>query len=578
MNVIGIDFGCRENKIGFFEQSQLQLFINEFGNYSTPSFICFQSDGDHFFGKQAQLMASKFPKDTIFDTKRMLGRKYSDITKEEKERWPFTIKDGGNDNIVIITESFGEHDPIEVTGLIIKDLLQIASDFEKETDNVVITIPGYFDEAQTNAMKIAATKYAGIKNLTLVNESIAAAIWYSFWLSQFKNIEDNRDIIMLDIGAETFNYCGLVIDQTSQIIDISIKRINADFNIGGVFFDDEIFNYVLPQFEDQTTLTEKIKRMILKSCEEAKIKLSSSEKSQVSCEIDDQVKNVPITREIFKGIILQIFKESTIVPKLRSLIGKANENNQEFDLLMIGSSAYSPVIQDVLSDLIGKKIQKPTNPEEFIVKGACLIAAKTYLSSQLIEWKNSAQKNGDSQKYKTFAYIEKIPKDLRIKKNNDIQNNEGNYGDISAPHQIKNPPPHPHQHQHQQPIQKQQQKQLLNAQYQMSPNDDNLQIFTENQNAQRQPSTTNQKQTYNQVQATNNYGQKAQQSSNTQKSRSFNESHQQSPKGSQKQKKIKTYTIKEDHDSSPSTESLIQPQNETNENNSDKPCCCCLLI
>ena len=140
MNVIGIDFGCRENKIGFFEQSQLQLFINEFGNYSTPSFICFQSDGDHFFGKQAQLMASKFPKDTIFDTKRMLGRKYSDITKEEKERWPFTIKDGGNDNIVIITESFGEHDPIEVTGLIIKDLLQIASDFEKETDNVCYKI------------------------------------------------------------------------------------------------------------------------------------------------------------------------------------------------------------------------------------------------------------------------------------------------------------------------------------------------------------------------------------------------------------------------------------------------------
>ncbi|KAK8863908.1 Heat shock protein ssb1 [Tritrichomonas musculus] len=568
MNVIGIDFGSQENKIGFFEQTQLQLFTNEFGNYSTPSYICFQSDGNHFFGKQAQLMAVQYPKDTIFDTKRMLGRKFSDLKKEETDRWPFTIKDGGNDNIIIVTESYGEHDPIEITGLIIKDLLQIANEFEKETDKVVISIPGYFNKYQQHEMKIAATKYAGIKNLTLICEPVAATIWHSFWLSQFKNEEDDRDIILFDIGAESLNFCGLNVDQTNEIIDLNVMMIKANLNVGGIFLDQEIYNYVLPQFEQKANLTEKDKRKILRSCEEAKIKLSSSEKAQVSCEIDDQLLKVDINRQMFKQFAHNVLSKSTIIPEIRNLISKDNEDNKQFDILINGSLINSPVIQDVLSDLIGKKVTKPTNPEEFIVKGACIIAANIYLSSQLIDWKNIAQANGDTQKYKTFQYIERIPHNLDLQslyyKSSKNSTPESNNNNNNAQPQIPNAQPY-------QPRPKQQIPPRRSMQEQN--NQPNLSSQIELNKTNRASQSQNHQTENNQTKRTR----QASRPSNIQTSNHSHDPH----RGSQKQK-IRSYTKSENHESSPSNESLVKPDELNGDSNEADDGCCgkcrCLLI
>ncbi|XP_060526373.1 heat shock 70 kDa protein cognate 2 [Cylas formicarius] len=373
---IGIDLGTTYSCVGVWQHGKVEIIANDQGNRTTPSYVAF-NDTERLIGDAAKSQVAMNPKNTVFDAKRLIGRKFDDPKiQEDIKHWPFeVISDGGKPKIRV--EYKGEvkvFAPEEISSMVLTKMREIAETFlgGKVTD-AVITVPAYFNDSQRQATKDAGV-IAGVNVLRIINEPTAAALAYGL----DKNLKGEKNVLIFDLGGGTFDVSILSIDEGSLF---QVKSTAGDTHLGGEDFDNRLVNHFVEEFKrkfkkDLSTNTRALRRLRT-ACERAKRTLSSS--TEASLEIDALHDGVDfyskITRARFEELCMDMFR-STLQPVEKALNDAKLDKSAIHDVVLVGGSTRIPKIQKMLQDFFcGKTLNLSINPDEAVAYGAAVQAA-----------------------------------------------------------------------------------------------------------------------------------------------------------------------------------------------------------
>ena len=372
---IGIDLGTTYSCVGVWQNDRVEIIANDQGNRTTPSYVAF-TDTERIIGDGAKNQASQNPKNTVFDAKRLIGRKFSDKqTQSDMKFFPFSVVDK-DDKPYISVESRGEKReflPEEISSMVLVKMKEIAESYlgAKVTD-AVITVPAYFNDAQRAATRDAGS-IAGLNVLRIINEPTAASIAYGL----DKNTEQERHILIFDLGGGTFDVSILSIEEGVY----EVKSTAGDTHLGGEDFDTRLVNHFAQEFKrkhkQDMTDNARAMRRLRTACERAKRTLSSA--TQASIEIDSLYESIDfystITRARFEELCMDLFR-GTMDPVERALKDSRLSKNQIDEIVLVGGSTRIPKVQQLLSDFFnGKELAKNINPDEAVAYGAAVQAA-----------------------------------------------------------------------------------------------------------------------------------------------------------------------------------------------------------
>lgn len=374
-NMIGIDLGTTYSCVGVWQNDRVEIVANDQGHRITPSWVAFPKNGDaRLVGDAAKNQAPMNPENTIFDSKRMLGRRF-DECKEDIKNWPFkVINNKGNPAIQL--EIKGEKKmfaPEQISAMVLQKMKETAETFlgEPVTD-AVVTVPAYFNDAQRSATKNAGV-IAGINVARILNEPTAAAIAYGL------DKKKESKIVVFDLGGGTFDVSCLVVDDGV----FEVKAVNGDTHLGGQDFDQRMIDYIIKDIKSKTEVdvasNNKIRGKIRQECEKAKRYLSNN--LQATIEIDgikkgseDKEYVVTLSRAKFEEINMDLFKK-TIKPVELALKDAKWSIADVNDVVLVGGSTRIPKVQELLKDFFkGKELSKSINPDEAVAYGATLQA------------------------------------------------------------------------------------------------------------------------------------------------------------------------------------------------------------
>ncbi|KAE8573711.1 heat shock 70 kDa protein cognate 2 [Halyomorpha halys] len=373
---IGIDLGTTYSCVGVWQHGKVEIIANDQGNRTTPSYVAF-TDTERLIGDPAKNQVAMNPKNTVFDAKRLIGRKYDDPKIQgDIKHWPFTVvSDGGKPKIQV--EYKGEikkFAPEEVSSMVLTKMREIAETYlgGKVTD-AVVTVPAYFNDSQRQATKDAGA-IAGLNILRIINEPTAAALAYGL----DKNLKGEKNVLIFDLGGGTFDVSILSIDEGSLF---QVKSTAGDTHLGGEDFDNRLVNHFCEEFQrkfkkDMRGNTRAVRRLRT-ACERAKRTLSSS--TEASIEIDALHEGVDfyskITRARFEELCMDLFR-STLSPVERALNDAKMDKGTIHDVVLVGGSIRIPKIQKMLQDFFnGKALNLSINPDEAVAYGAAVQAA-----------------------------------------------------------------------------------------------------------------------------------------------------------------------------------------------------------
>jgi heat shock 70kDa protein 1/2/6/8 len=373
---IGIDLGTTYSCVGIWQNDRVEIIANEQGNRTTPSYVAF-TDSERLIGDAAKSQAAANPKNTVFDAKRLIGRKFNDSTvKSDMTHWPFTVKSGSGDKPQIEVEFKGERatfQPEEISAMVLTKLKQTAEMYlGGEVKDAVITVPAYFNDSQRQATKDAGI-IAGLNVLRIINEPTAAALAYG--LDKKKSGEQN--VIIFDCGGGTHDVSLITIDEGV----FEVKATAGDTHLGGEDFDSSMVDWCVQEFERKNrgvTVKDNARalRRLRTACERAKRTLSTS--TQASIEIDALADgndfNIVITRAKFESLCDAAFRR-TIAP-LEQVIRDAKMSKEQIhEIVMVGGSTRIPKIRDLVSSFFnGKKLNDSVHPDEAVAYGAAIQA------------------------------------------------------------------------------------------------------------------------------------------------------------------------------------------------------------
>ncbi|VFQ89035.1 unnamed protein product [Cuscuta campestris] len=360
---IGIDLGTTYSCVGVWQpqHDRVEIIPNDLGNRTTPSWVAF-TDSERRIGESAQYQAAVNPSNTIFDVKRLIGRKFSDVTvQNDLKLWPFKViagpdggSGGGKKPMISVTYK-GEEKLFtaeEISSMILQKMKIIAEAYlGKQVKNAVITVPAYFNDAQRQATKDAGV-IAGLNVLRILNEPTAAAIAYGL---------DKKGSVKKDV--------------------FEVKAVNGDTHLGGGDFNNRMVSHFVAEFErkhkkDISTNPRALGRLRA-ACERAKRNLSSVTETSIDieylCEGIDF--SLSINRARFEKMNLDLFKDC-MEPVENCLKDAKMEKNNIHDVVLVGGSTRIPKIQGLLQDLFhGKKLCNSVNPDEAVACGAAFHAA-----------------------------------------------------------------------------------------------------------------------------------------------------------------------------------------------------------
>ncbi|XP_049848478.1 luminal-binding protein 2-like [Schistocerca gregaria] len=365
--VIGIDLGTTYSCVGIFTNGHVEIITNEQGNRITPSWVAW-TDEERLVGEAAKNQGSLNPKNTVFNVKRFIGRKFNDSTvKEDIANLPYKIFNKDNTPHIEISYK-GEkkhYKPEEISAIILQKMKSIAEDYlGRPVNHAVITVPAYFNDAQRQATKDAGV-IAGLTVLRIINEPTAAAI--AFGLSETKE----KNILVFDLGGGTFDVSILTIDNGI----FEVLATNGDTHLGGEDFDQRVINYLLDRFKQATKLdASKDARAIQRlrrEVEHAKKTLSNLHKVHIEIESFFNGHNFKetLTRAKFEELNMHLFKR-TLEPVKRVLEDAKLQKNQIDEIVLVGGSTRIPKIQSMIKDFFGKEPNKRINPDEAVAYGA----------------------------------------------------------------------------------------------------------------------------------------------------------------------------------------------------------------
>lgn len=374
--VIGIDLGTTYSCVGCWKDGHVDIIPNDQGNRTTPSYVSFD-DNVRNIGDAAKNLVAINPTNTIYDAKRLIGRKYSDPTvQKDIKHWPFKVI-SKNDKPYLRVNYMNEikdFAPEEISAMVLTKMKEIAETYlEKKVDGAVITVPAYFNDAQRSATKDAGA-IAGINVLRIINEPTAAAIAYGLDKQKTTN---EKNILIFDFGGGTLDIT--VLTQSEGIFEV--RATSGDTHLGGEDIDNILTNYCLTEFNKKYNVDlssiPRARRRIQTACERSKRTLSSQ--MEVSVNIDNLHENrdftLVITRAKFDALCMPIFQQ-TIAPLDDALKTSRLDKTQIDEVILVGGSTRIPKVRDLLSEYFnGKKLNMSVNPDEAVAYGAAVQAA-----------------------------------------------------------------------------------------------------------------------------------------------------------------------------------------------------------
>ena len=373
---IGIDLGTTYSCVGVWQNDRVEIIANDQGNRTTPSYVAF-TDSERLIGDAAKNQTAMNPTNTVFDAKRLIGRKFSDPkVQDDMKDWSYKVVAGSGDKPMIRVEFHGETKefaPEEISSMVLTKMKEVAEGYlGKKVTDAVVTVPAYFNDSQRQATKDAAS-IAGLNCLRIINEPTAAAIAYGL----DKNKEEDTNVLIFDLGGGTFDVSLLNIE--GGIFEV--KATAGDTHLGGEDFDARLLRHLAEEFKRKhkkdITGNARALRRLRSACERAKRTLSTT--SQTSVEIDSLFEGVDfytsITRARFEELNADLFRKC--MEPVEQVIKDAKMDKSKInEIVLVGGSTRIPKIQQMLSSFFnGKELNKSINPDEAVAYGAAVQAA-----------------------------------------------------------------------------------------------------------------------------------------------------------------------------------------------------------
>ena len=375
MACIGIDLGTTYSCVGVWQNDRVEIIANDQGNRTTPSYVAF-NDNERLIGDAAKNQVSMNPINTVFDAKRMIGRKFSDpLIQADMKHWPFTVFADSSDKPTIEVSFKGEKKqfgPEEISSMVLIKMKEISESYlGRPVESAVITVPAYFNDSQRQATKDAGA-IAGLNVLRIINEPTAAALAYGL---DKKGKE--KTVLIFDCGGGTHDVSILTIEDGI----FEVKATAGDTHLGGEDFDNRMVEYfvgeIKKKYKKDISDNQRALRRLRTSCERAKRTLSSATQAQIELDslFDGMDFNTNITRARFEDMNMDYFRKAMepVEKVLRdSKISKSNVD----EIVLVGGSTRIPKIQELLSEFFnGKQLNNTINPDEAVAYGATVQAA-----------------------------------------------------------------------------------------------------------------------------------------------------------------------------------------------------------
>lgn len=371
--ILGIDLGTTNSCMAVMEGGQATVLENSEGARTTPSIVAFTKNGERIVGQAAKRQAVTNPRNTVFSAKRLIGRKFAELTAEDK-KVPYTIVEAPNGDAHIQVEVGGEtkvYSPQEISAMVLAKLKADAEAKLGETiTEAVITVPAYFNDAQRNATK-AAGEIAGLKVRRIINEPTAAALAYGL------DKKSNEQIAVYDLGGGTFDISVLEIGDGV----FEVKASDGDTHLGGDDWDNAIINWILDEFKakegmDISKQTDALQR-IKEEAEKAKIALSSTQSYDISLPFITMDATGPkhiqlsLTRSKLEQLA-EALLERTARPVKECIAAAGLSTSEINELVLVGGMTRMPAVQEMAKRLAGKEPHKGVNPDEVVAVGAAI--------------------------------------------------------------------------------------------------------------------------------------------------------------------------------------------------------------
>ena len=373
---IGIDLGTTYSCVGVWKGDNVEIIANDQGNRTTPSYVGF-TETERLVGDAGKNQVARNPENTVFDAKRLIGRKFTEeVVQKDMKHWPFKVVAGPDNKPLIEVLFMGECKRFhaeEISAMVLGKMKETAETFlGQKVSDAVITVPAYFNDSQRQATKDAGS-IAGLNVLRIINEPTAAAIAYGL----DKKGKGEQNILIYDLGGGTFDVSLLTIEEGI----FEVKATAGDSHLGGEDFDNRIVDYCIQDFKRKSRIditgNHRAVRRLRTQCERAKRTLSSS--TQATIEVDSLAEGIDfscqLSRARFEELCMDFFR-STLAPVESVLKDAAMDKKKVSEVVLVGGSTRIPKVQQLIQEFFhGKEPCKSINPDEAVAFGAAVQAA-----------------------------------------------------------------------------------------------------------------------------------------------------------------------------------------------------------
>ncbi|KAG7869057.1 hypothetical protein KL918_000602 [Ogataea parapolymorpha] len=373
-SVIGIDLGTTNSAVAVMEGKTPRIIENAEGSRTTPSVVAFTKDGERLVGIPAKRQAVVNPENTLFATKRLIGRRFEDQeVQRDLKQVPYKIVKHTNGDAWV--EARGQkYSPAQIGGFILNKMKETAEAYlGKPVKNAVVTVPAYFNDAQRQATKDAGA-IVGLNVARVVNEPTAAALAYGLEKT------DTNVVAVFDLGGGTFDISILDIDNGV----FEVKSTNGDTHLGGEDFDIALVRYIVDAFKKESGIDLQNDRMaiqrIREAAEKAKIELSSTLSTEINLPFitadasGPKHINLKMSRSQLEQLVEPLIKK-TVEPVKKALKDAGLSTSQISEVILVGGMTRMPKVVETVKSLFGKEPSKAVNPDEAVAIGAAIQGA-----------------------------------------------------------------------------------------------------------------------------------------------------------------------------------------------------------
>ena len=377
--IIGIDLGTTNSCVAVIENGKSKVIENSEGARTTPSIVAYTQD-EIIVGASAKRQAVTNPKNTIYASKRLIGRKFKEqAVQKDLDLMPYEIYENSNGDAWVRAQG-KELAPPQISAEVLRKMKQTAEDYLGTTvTQAVITVPAYFNDSQRQATKDAG-KIAGLEVLRIINEPTAAALAYGV----DKDDKADRKIAVYDLGGGTFDVSIIEIANVDGDKQIEVLSTNGDTFLGGEDFDQRIMDFLVDEFKKDQGVDLSKDMLALQrlkdAAEKAKIELSSSAQTDVNLPYVTADASGPkhlaikLSRSKLEQLVAELITRS--LEPCRIALKDAGVSASDIDeVILVGGQTRMPKVQEEVEKLFGKAPRKDVNPDEAVAVGAAIQGA-----------------------------------------------------------------------------------------------------------------------------------------------------------------------------------------------------------